>query len=201
MEVLDSEFPQMQLLAAFRIFDVSARARKADFESSDRASSAREAASRLCQAFDVDPDQFWDEFQDHRPIALHHAVSHDEATSFQAWQSAVRKTSARASTQARHPSDHLRLLLMRLGSFDGCTTSGVEQHFSRMRKIIAPDRSSLSEDSQNYELKWFFDNDRLGPASVNKAAAAVWMQWFGRPRAGSTSRLDTGVKRPRSAEP
>ena len=178
-----------QLLAAFRIFDVSARARKADFESSDRASSAREAASRLRQAFD------------HRPIVLHHAVSRDEATSFQAWQSAARKTSAHASTQARHPSDHLRLLLMRLGSFDGCTTSGVEQHFSRTRKIVAPDRSSLSEDSQNYELKRFFDYDRLGPASVNKAAAAVWMQWFGRPRAGSTSRLDTGVKRPRSAEP
>ncbi|CAE7368280.1 unnamed protein product [Symbiodinium sp. CCMP2592] len=195
LEVLESEFPNIQLLAAFRIFDLSHQSRSCRADSSDRAQSTRDAAERLCQAFEVDCEAFLAEYEDHRPIAQHHAICNKDASSFQAWKTAVQKTSARSSTATRHPSSNLAWILMRLGSFDGCTTSGVEQHFARMRKIITPDRSGLGEETMNYELKFMFDYDRLGPASINKLAAEVWLSWFGKPRNGSTSRLDKGVKR------
>ena len=191
-ETLAAEFPTLDLTNAFKIFDVSSKTRATGGEAPDHLAETQDCAARLCQAFNVPLEPFLQEFWDHQAIATHHAVSHD-TSSFLAWKESVRKTQSRSSE--RHPSGHLSQVLMRLGAWGGCTTSGVEQQFSQLRSWIGPERECLGADLQRCELKMLSDYDRCGSASVNRLAAAIWPCFYGTPRMGCATRLDKGVKR------
>ena len=193
-ETVAAEFPVIDICSAFRIFDLSIKGRDRGAETAEHLPDTCDCAARLCQAFDVPLEPFLQEFWDHRPIAMHHAISHD-CGSFAAWRESVCKTSARSGTAERHPSDHLCELLIRLGAWGGGTTSGVERQFAQKRAHITADRKTMDVEHQRLEMKIVSDFDRCGPDAVCNVAATLWSALYGEPRLGSTTRLDKGVKR------
>ena len=188
-ETIEAEFPGFGLLRAMSIFNLNPRTREAEVHE-ESMTYIQESAKRLCNVFQVDQQGFIDEFMDMRPIALHHATL-ESASSFESWQQAVRKVSRRSGHV--HPTGNLVKLLMRLGAWDGCTTSEVERVFAKLRKC----ERCLSDQNRCLELKMFWDYDRIGP-KVHSTAKHIWEQLFGAPRSGSTTRLDKGVKRKRA---
>lgn len=194
-EVIASEFPAYEILSSLKIFDVSEAARTKREESTDYMRSLHTASERLCQVFDAPAEDFFAEYWDHKAIAFHHNSTHPDCSSFESWKYAVQKTSARKSTQARHPSSNLHWILMHFGALDGCTTSGVEQHFSRMVRIVSAERSLLTEENMNLELKFMFDFAQQD--DVVPLARQIWLEWYGSARHGAVNRLDSGTKRGR----
>eukprot|EP00435_Cladocopium_sp_Y103_P066425 s1005_g28.t1 len=177
------------LLSAMSIFNLNKQTRDAEV-GQDGMVHVQEAAQRLCSVFsDVDQQGFVDEYLDVRPIAIHHSklVS---VSSFEAWRQAIRQCSRRSS--AAHPTHNLAKLVMRLGAWDGCSTSSVERVFAKLRRF----ERQLSDENRRLELKLFWDYDRIGPRA-NTTASTIWDKLYGAPRNGSTSRLDKGVKRKR----
>ena len=188
-QTVEAEFPGFGLLSAMSIFNLNHRTRDAEV-GQDGMVHVQEAAQRLCSVFtDVDQQGFIDEFLDVRPIAMHHSklVS---VSSFDAWREAIRKVSRRS--KQTHPTGNLVKLIMRLGAWDGCSTSGVERVFAKLRQC----ERHLSSENRRLELKMFWDYDRIGP-EANSTASTIWDKLYGAPRNGSTTRLDTGVKRKR----
>ena len=194
-EVIASEFPAYELLTALKIFDVSEVARTNREESVDYIQSLHTSSERLCQLFEASADSFIDEYWDHKAIAFHHHSTNPNCSSFEYWKYAVQKTSSRKSTAARHPSSNLHWILIHFGALDGCTTSGVEQHFSKMVRIVSAERSLLTEENKNLELKFMFDFAPATSTDCIEMAQQLWIEWYGEPRKGSTSRLDLGTKR------
>ncbi|CAE7339470.1 unnamed protein product, partial [Symbiodinium sp. CCMP2456] len=168
-ETVVAEFPVIDICSAFRIFDLSIKGRDRGAETAEHLPDTRDCAARLCQAFDVPLEPLLHEFWDHRRIAMHHAISHD-CGSFAAWREAVYKTSARSGTADRHPSDHLRELLIRLGAWGGGTTSGVERQFAQKRTHITADRKTMDVELQRLEMKIVSDFDRCGPEDCGEQA-------------------------------
>ncbi|CAL1127804.1 unnamed protein product, partial [Cladocopium goreaui] len=194
-EVIASEFPAYEILTALKIFDVSEVARTNREESVDYIQSLHTSSERLCQLFEASADSFIDEYWDHKAIAFHHHSTNPNCSSFESWKYAVQKTSSRKSTAARHPSSNLHWILIHFGALDGCTTSGVEQHFSKMVRIVSAERSLLTEENKNLELKFMFDFAPATSTDCIEMAQQLWIEWYGEPRKGSTSRLDLGTKR------
>lgn len=186
---VEAEFPGFSLMCAMSIFNLNARSRDSEVGQEGMA-YIRDAAHRLCAAFpEVNEENFIHEFLDIRPIAMHHSKL-ASVNSFESWRQAIRQVSRRSSTS--HPTDNLSKLVMRLGAWDGCTTSGVERVFAKLRKC----ERCLSDQNKRLELKMLWDCDRIGP-EVFSTASTIWAQLYGAPRNGATSRLDTGVKRKR----
>ena len=147
-EVIASEYPSYELLSSLRIFAVSEATRKNRQESADYVSSLHTAAQRLCKIFDASWEDFLQQYWDIKPIACHHNSSRN-CSSFESWKFALDSVNRRQSTRLQHPSEQLRWVLIQFGALDGATTSGVEQHFSRMTRIIPEERLLLSEQNKN----------------------------------------------------
>lgn len=189
-QTIEAEFPGFSLMSAMSIFNLNGRSRDSEV-GQDGMTHVQESAQRLCAVFtDVDQQGFIDEFLDIRPIAMHHSklVS---VSSFECWREAIRKVGRRSSHV--HPTGNLAKLIMRLGAWDGCTTSGVERVFAKLRDC----ERCLSDENKRLELKMFWDYDRIGTSEVHSTASTIWNQIYGPHRNGSTSRLDTGVRRKR----
>ena len=190
-ETLEAEFPGFSLMFAMSIFNLNTNSRKAEVDQEGMI-QLQQSAKRLCSVFpDVDERAFIDEYLDLRPIAMHHGKL-ASVSSFECWREAIRKVSRRSS--APHPTRNLAKLIVRLGAWDGSTTSNTERVFARLRKC----ERCLSDQNRRLELKMLWDHERLG-AEVHTMAVQVWEQLFGVPRNGCTTRMDKGVKRKRSA--
>ena len=191
VEVVRCEFPQFEILGAFRIFDLQQSA------TPDPAEVAKHA-ERLCQVFGVQTPSFLQEFWDHKFIAMNECKAHG-LTNVDAWVSSVRKTSSRPSLKCNHPSDALRAILMRFVAYHGCCTSGVEQSFSKLQNQFPPARDHMIMQNYLAEAKVVIDFNEYDKASVGKLAQQCWTKTFGTPRASCKRRLDTGVPRKRKA--
>lgn len=186
-QTIDAEFPGFSLMSAMSIFDLSSRSREAEL-GQDGMAQVHESAQRLCAVFtDVAQQCFIDEFLDLRPIAMHHSKL-ASVSSFESWREAIRKV--RRFSSKVHPTGNLIKLVMRLGAWDGCTTTGVERVFAKLRKC----ERCLSDENRRLELKMFWDFDRIG-SEVNATASTIWQSLYGEHRNGSCSRLDKGVKK------
>ena len=199
-KTLAAEFPKFDLVTSFEAFDLS-EARRSKGE--DTVEMVETCLTRLAQVFSVDKQQLVAEFYDVRPYAMHHATSH-ATSSFDAWRAALRKINRSASARKAHPTEILMSIMVRYGAFNGCTTSGVEQLFSRMAACQTSERLSASFETLLAETKIVADYDRCGGQTVCKLAASYWSSHFGPPRSSAKDRLDTGVgkrKREEAQEP
>ena len=196
-EVIEAEFPAHQLISAFNLFNVTEAARGSRYESVDFLNHLRISAEKLCNVFEGCVESFLQEYWDHKAIAFHHAsTTPSPCSSFESWAFAIKRTSARKETAARHPSETLRWIVAHFGALDGATTSGVEQDFSRMVRIVSAERSLLSEENQGLELKFMLDFNPSLAGEIIPLARGVWLSRFGAPRKGSKCRIDKGTKRP-----
>ncbi|CAK9022737.1 unnamed protein product [Durusdinium trenchii] len=197
VEVVNSEFPCYELLGAFKLFDVQQRAQGLALELD--ADTVKEHGTRLCQVFGLNIDSFLTQYWDHLPIAINEARAH-KLENHAAWSSAIRKTSSRSSISQHHPSDTLRLVTMRYLRFHGCSTSGVEQNFSKLQNQITPARDHMDPATYLAEAKLVIDCSESDLKEVCKAAQDSWRKWFGAPRESCWNRLDSGVPRKRQAD-
>lgn len=191
VEVVRCEFPQFEILGAFRIFDLQQ-------SSTPDPAEVKKHAERLCQVFEVHTPSFLQEFWDHKFIAMNESKAHG-LTNVDAWVSSVRKTNSRPSLKCNHPSDALRAILMRFVAYHGCCTSGVEQSFSKLQNQFPPARDHMIMQNYLAEAKVVIDFNEYDKASMGKMAQQCWAKTFGTPRASCKSRLDTGMPKKRKA--
>lgn len=187
LEVVNSEFPQFEIISSFRLFDLAGR--------SDPA-KVMEQANRLCQVFQVSNNDFLQQFWDHQAVAMNELTAHGLSNA-DAWVTAVKKTSSRSSIRKNHPSDALTSILMRYLAHHGCCTSGVEQAFSKLQNQFPAARDHMSSDLYLAESKIVIDWQDSQAESIFAVAQQCWTLWFGKPRASCSTRLDSGVPRKR----
>ena len=136
-QTIEAEYPSFSIIAAFACFDVQPSTTELDMAAQEK------HLRRLSQVLNVDFEQLQCQFGDHLPIAIHSA-SNKRLTNVAAWSDAVRRTStAQKPTQMRHPSDILKIVLVRYVAWQGCSTSGVEQFFSHGQHQLDPSRESF----------------------------------------------------------
>jgi hypothetical protein len=135
--------------------------------------------------------------QDHRPLAQ--AVHAQCQTScWEAWRRTWLSTQSKADSRLRHPGDCLGLALQRFGAWNGMTTSGVEQSFSKQCMIFRPERMNLSTSAEHDESVLTLDKikDQKVRDDMMKGAQTVWLQCkYGFPRTAKKNRIDKGARR------
>ena len=99
-----------------------------------------------------------------------------------------------------HPSDTLRLVIMRYLAFHGCSTSGVEQNFSKLQNQITPARDHMDPATYLAEAKVVIDCSENDLKEVCKVAQDCWRKVHGPPRNSCCNRLDAGIPRKRQPE-
>lgn len=150
---------------------------------------------RIANVLRVDAQKLADQFFDIEPMARHTALAR-KVNSFQAWQTCVQKImSSQGHVRLRHPLDELRTVLIRYGALNGCTTSGVEQLFSKVCKHVGPERDHMSIINDVAEARIISDYPSRDRTAVCQGAREQWAQLFGAPRLSASNRLDTGVPR------
>lgn len=198
VKALAAELPGHDLLNAFCIFDCHGRSARFRGDEDARVDANIKAAERLAQVFNVEVDGLYNEHLDHEGIALHGHRSRN-LSNFEAWKSAILRTRARGSTKKNHPSDNLLRVLIRYGAFNGATTSGVEQSFSRLEKHFPANKRKISWEHELDEAKLVLDHDSSQEEIICKAAKQIWLQYFPPLRSIPTeARFDKGYKRKRS---
>ena len=169
LETVRAEFPEQELLASFRVFDVvrtNATAEQLQMQQTQ--------LKRLAQVFSLNAQLLQDQFQDVLPIALHEATAQRNATSLESWVSAINRVTKQKSTEERHPVQCLRRVIQAYSAWNGLTSSGVEQSFSLQDRMIPKERRLMGEATELDELQLMFDN----PVEI-RTKLANWQQRFG----------------------
>ena len=181
MQAINAEFPTFDLLAAFSVFRIDSQARRKTERVMD-ASWRERCFQRLAQTFRLDEQRLLEQFSEVRPMAAHEALSLQEEGAWGAWQKAVQRIGSRRSARDRVPVETLSKLLCYYGSWNGLCTSGVEQSFSTMARVIPAERRHMSDDLLADELQLHFDRKTSGDAALCAGAILVWRCCFGTPR-------------------
>ena len=135
--------------------------------------------------------------QDHRPLAQ--AVHAQSPTScWEAWRRTWLSTQSKVDSRLRHPGGYLGLALQRFGVWNGMTTSGVEQSFSKQCMIFRPERKHMGVTVEHDETVLTLDKskDPKMRSTLLKGAQKVWLKCkYGMPRKWTQPRLDKGARR------
>lgn len=99
-----------------------------------------------------------------------------------------------------HPSDVLRMVLVRYVAFHGCSTSGVEQNFSQLQRQVTPARDHMNADVYFAEAKVLIDSAEHDMKDICREAQSCWRELYGAPRKSCQCRVDAGVPRKRQAD-
>ncbi len=135
--------------------------------------------------------------QDHRPLAQAVHVQ-GQSSCWEAWRRTWLSTQSKADSRMRHPGECLGLALQRFGAWNGMTTSGVEQSFSRQCMIFRPERKNLGTSTEHDESVLTLDKikDPKVRDAMMKGAQEVWSQCkYGIPRNVNKLRIDKGARR------
>ena len=134
--------------------------------------------------------------QDHRPLAQ--AVHAQSPTScWEAWRRTWLSTQSKVDSRLRHPGGCLGLALQRFGVWNGMTTSGVEQSFSKQCMIFRPERKHMGVTVEHDETVLTLDKfkDPKMRSTLLKGAQKVWLKCkYGMPRKWTQPRLDKGAR-------
>jgi hypothetical protein len=181
MEVVSAEWPQWDIMNSFCIFNLSRWGD--DLEASD-ANSDDSHFARLGQAFKVDGVALKAQFLDYLPSALSAAKANSRASNLDAWVVALGVRFTSKASRHAHPRDALHSVLVHFACWLGCTTSGVEQMFSKIKSwLLTPRRRSLSRSTEDDEI--VLACGELGKYDKNKMmldAQKIWCKFYGRVR-------------------
>ena len=154
VKVVNVEFPEWELLMAFRVFDLTHRRSAEDHTVFPCVEGpVRKDFERLAQFFNLDVKSLIHEFQDFVPAAVQqYNLMGQGATWLAAWRHAVYSVMRRQDVSRRHPHGVLVEVLQRYGAWSGCTTSGVEQTFSQAEWLLPKRRLRLGTEQQEAEI-------------------------------------------------
>ena len=187
--------PSFDLLNSFSIFDLSSRARRHNQDiDAGQEQSRDEAIDRMAKVFDVDQGKLQCELQDIGPIALQFFTTRKIAV-WEAWRMAIHRTQRRACIRVNHPVDALSPVLVRYVAWNGMTSSGVEQTFTKQqRTMLQACRDHMLDEHENDEL-FLLDVTDCNKAALITPAQDIWACYDGIPRATTGPRLSKGTQR------
>ncbi len=171
---VEFEFPRWLPVHSFCVFDLSCRAH-GRIENHDN-----EYFKRLGQLLKLDPVQLRDEFKQCHHYASVHFEESGRRGSSASWAAALRKRGV-----ATHKC--LAKAVRILQAWDGMTTSGVEQTFSKAEKMLGSRRAQLVDDHLRQELLLMCAENQ--PEKLVKTAQCLWLETWGPPRVSGTKRV------------
>lgn len=187
LEVMKTEFPDWELLAAFGVFQLADGPKSSLARMPTRSAPqsvgpwTRERLGALARQFGVPPGQLEAEFQDHHKIAQAEKTQHPEFTSMQAWQAALAFTTQRRTRQ-NWPSTALLPVAERYFVCPG-STAGIEQTFSWFKRCKGEQwHASESAEERLLVLTMRAHRSKDLPPRLLRGAQAVWAANFGVPR-------------------
>ena len=182
LEVLKAEFPAWHILRAFSVLKL--------LEARCEVRGARLAAlQRFSQVFGINLEDLHEDVKFALPDALRIKHANRQMSNFDVWKSTVD-----ASQGSARELNALRRLLIRYGSYSGCTTSGVERVHSDQDWLFTKRRGAMTSASENVEIKLVVDrpSDDSQVTDALFIAQWVWTLQFGSPRAHTHLRRDSG---------
>ncbi len=183
IQCINLEFPAWLPLHSFCVFDLSGRTvgmgTNTDFHQT--------CFARLAKMFAVDAAQLQSEYLRCGSYAMSQFRMAGGGKSCPSWVAAVTKPGAglRLGTSA------LMKILHVFQAWDGMTTSGIEQTFSRVKRVVGPHKELLTDENMLSEIIVMcgFGEDSAFKANVISEAQKIWEQTWGPPRAaGSANR-------------
>ena len=191
-EVAQAEYPSFDLLSSFSVLDISTRAqRKTSDPDSEQDRFHDEAVERLAKVFRVDASALHAQLTDVGRIAEHVFKTH-KISVWEAWRQAVHRTQHRL--KQTHPVDALIPVLQRYLAWNGMTSSGVEQTFTKQQRNLLPSRDHMLDEHEADEL-FLLDITDDNKDHLIKAAHHKWKLYYGIPRETISTRIDKGMKR------
>ena len=162
---------------------------------------------RIAAAFDLDCDRLLAQWQDIQPRAVRHysheAPEESRTTSKSwrnahkdAWTSAIQSLQMHRSTEQSHPSETLKRALVQYLAF-GCSTSGVEQAFSKSTWAFHCRRQKASAFAEESAIKVHLDLPLHNKEALAEQASVAWAHCFGMARQRLRARVDKGLSRPK----
>ena len=208
--VLQAEFPDCYLLAAFAVFDVQSH----ELPSSGNLSHERNPLcttsplcrgslsaqdvwepqiKRLAQAFKVNEHHLLAQVAQFRPVAATIAQQRG-CGNRAAWQQAIEQTQKSVSSRKNYPVDSVLPVLQRFMAWTS-SSSGVEQSFSRAERSMV-DRTPASETTEAANLKPIMDKRPEERDDVCGRAQEIYASLFGVTRIhDNVPRIDLGIRR------
>ena len=196
-EVANTEFPEFELLACFRVFRLAAPQPEARSSSKLAASMPMPSLARtqnrdlerLATAFKVDTARLFDQFKEHVPIVQAELRRAPEVPAATAWQRAIQRTQATKRRRHNFPAETLHALLQRFAVAPG-STAGIEQNFSMFKRHLG-EHWQGSPEAEERQLVLELARAAL-PTPDEKllgAARLIWSCTFGAPRIGRPGKL------------
>ncbi len=192
MEVLETEFPHWEILQCFSVFNVTTNIMPSDGR-----------LESLAQYFDLPCEPLREEFSNYARFAA--TRLRDIPLVLDAWREAISMCSGNHRRSTAHPSFHLRRLLARLAVWT-VSTSGVEQGFSRYKRIFGEQRHLAPENEERVIAILGSDvlhsTDALDKPSAKDLmarAAKLFREWFNVPRTPGKHLPHRQCRRPGSA--
>ena len=194
-EVAQTEFPEHELLACFRVFNLAPldgpkRARpSATSIVPAPVPATQQDLNRLADAFKVDSTCLLNQFREHQRIAELEFARTPGLSVATAWRCALQQTQANSRRRRNFPAQSLKALLHRFMVTPG-STAGIEQNFSRFKRFLG-EHWQGSEVAEERRLVLQLAQSAL-PAADNELlgkARLIWASTFGEPRRGQSGKL------------
>ena len=80
-------------------------------------------------------------------------------------------------------------------AWNGLTSSGVEQSFSKLQRHVTPERDHMLLETMLDEAMLQLNQDLFSDLEVTQKAQKVWLKYFNPPRTRKESRIDSGCTR------
>ena len=184
MEVVTAEFPDFEVLQSFSVLTLSKRLSDPNDETRKR------HVARLSQVFEVSEEKLSQQLSDHEPIARRIFLD-ERCSTGEAWKMAVERTQRRSSLKAAHPVDALHPVLLGDATY-GCSTSAVEQGFSKALRLISPQQAAGSPNLEADITKLIIDKEHATIGEVVSRACELWRPHYGSARSmPHVKRLDS----------
>lgn len=192
--VLQSEFPDWDLLSSFQVFSLS----KSRTTSTTAADGSRKVfLDRLAASIGICPIELYEQFNHFEPIAAKN-MQRMKCTNFEAWRDAVLARRSTNILRAKYPSDALLRALARYGTWTA-SSSDVERGFAQSSRLKGGSSEDLHVDKE--ELLMVLRSDKLEGDALQKllaGAAKLWFRSYGRVRqAPKRERIHVGLPQPK----
>ena len=184
-EVLAAEFPQFEIVQAFSAFHLTSERRSNPQR--DRQVLV-DKLTKLANLFGVSAATLLDEFDDLVPSAQFNLDAAAASDSLGAWRNVILAKDKRGRRILKHhPADTLREIVVRAYSW-GCSTSGVEQLFARVRNRLTRHRNCMDPSYERDEifLMTLAGESQAALDELSQAAQIVWSKVYGQARASHT---------------
>ena len=196
LEVVDTEFPDYELLGAFSVFRLQPPSAHAQHRPAQEAPAwDLNSLARLAEAFGVDKAALIEQFQDHRRVAQTEKAQRPHAPAACSWQRALHRTQAVRHAAKRWPVTALLPVLQRFVVCPG-STSGIEHAFSKFKRLMGEQwHGSDNAEERRLVLRLKAADTPQLPPQLLRAARRIWAACFGPARlSGPLRRPSLGVK-------